>query len=332
VKNSVIIEKPFFGRHAERAILLDYASSNTSSMLAVVGRRRVGKTYLIRRTLEHKIDFEITGYQYAAKAEQLQNFIATLSKYTNTAMLTQVPKNWLEAFYILRVYLQQQKGDKKKIIFIDELPWMASSKSGFVEALAHFWNDWASENNVLIVLCGSAASWMLKNVVHNKGGLHNRIIQTIHLQPFTIMECKEYLTALNIKASNQQILEMYMVLGGIPYYLSLLKKGKSLRENIQELLFDANGKLTQEFNDIFTSLFSKSANHLQILAILSNKLKGFTRAEIAHLYKGADGGGLTQILEELTMSGFISKFDAFEKSAKEALYRITDPYILFYKK
>ncbi len=321
-----------YGRAAERAVLLGYATSNTATMVAVVGRRRVGKTYLIRRTLENIIDFEITGYQYATKTEQLQNFILSLAKFTNTAMITQAPKNWLEAFHILKNYLSEKKQNKKKIIFIDELPWMASSKSGFVEALAHFWNDWASENNVLLVVCGSAASWMLKNVVHNKGGLHNRIQHTIHLQPFTLKECKEYLMAEKIAATDKQITEMYMVLGGIPYYLSLMQRGKSLRQNIEELLFDANGKLRHEFNDIFVALFNNSNNHLQVIGLLAKKTKGLTRLEIAELYHGNDGGGLSQILEELMLSGFIGRFDAYGKAVKEALYRITDPYILFYKK
>jgi uncharacterized protein len=325
-------KKELFGRPNEQKILLDYCKSLSSEMIAIVGRRRIGKTYLIRRTLAKELDFEMTGYQYATKAEQLQNFVLSLSNFTNTAMITQPPKNWLEAFHQLKQYLILKKGNKKKVIFIDELPWIATSKSGFVEALAHFWNDWASENNVLLIICGSAASWMLKNVVNNKGGLHNRIHHTIYLQPFTLNETKQFLQGNRIKATDKEILQLYMVLGGVPYYLSLLEKGKSIAQNIDELLFAANGKLAKEYDNIFLSLFDKASKHVELIQILAGKWKGFTRNEIATLYKGTDGGTLTSILEELTLSGFITKYPSFQKSAKDALFRITDPYLLFYLK
>jgi uncharacterized protein len=324
--------KNLFGRSKETAILLGYCNRNSSEMIAIVGRRRIGKTYLIRRALEDKLDFEMTGYQYATKTEQLQNFILSLSKFTSTAMITQPPKNWLEAFHQLKQYLILKKDTQKKVIFIDELPWIATSKSGFVEALAHFWNDWASENNVLLIICGSAASWMLKNVVNNKGGLHNRIHHTIHLQPFTLQETKAFIHGKKIKATDYEIMQLYMVLGGVPYYLSLLEKGKSLAQNINDLLFAPEGKLKNEYENIFLSLFNNASKHVQIIQIIAGKWKGFTRAEIASLYKGTDGGTLTEILEELTLSGFITKYASFQKSAKDALFRITDPYLLFYLK
>lgn len=328
----MLLEKSVFGRDKEKQELLQYYSNNTAQMIAVVGRRRIGKTFLIRNALANKIDFEMTGYQNATKAEQLQNFILALSNFTNTAMITQPPKNWLEAFYQLKQYLLHKKGKLKKVIFIDELPWIATSKSGFIEALAHFWNDWASENNVLLIICGSAASWMLKNVVNNKGGLHNRIFNTIHLQPFTLYETKAYLQGRGIKTNEEQVLQLYMVLGGVPYYLSLLQKGKSVPQNIDALLFATDGKLLKEFDNIFLSLFDKASNHIDVIQILANKWKGYTRTEIAALYSGTDGGGLTQVLEELTLSGFITKCIGFQKSAKDALYRLTDPYLLFYIK
>ena len=325
-------EKLLFGRLEEQQILLDYCNTSSSEMIAVVGRRRIGKTYLIRRALESKIDFEMTGYQYASKQEQLQNFILSLSNFTSTAMITQPPKNWLEAFHQLKQYLLNKRGKEKKVIFIDELPWIATAQSGFIQALAHFWNDWASENNVLLIICGSAASWMLKNVVNNKGGLHNRIHQTLYIKPFTLSETKLFLEGNKIKASDYQIMQLYMTLGGIPYYLSLLEKGKSIAQNIDELLFEPNGKLVKEYDNIFLSLFDKASKHIELVQILSGKWKGFTRNEIANLFKGTDGGTLSGALEELTLSGFVTKYVGFQKSAKDALYRLTDPYLLFYLK
>ncbi len=322
--------KALFGRNKEQKILLNYCKITPSKMVAVVGRRRIGKTFLIRKTLQGQIDFEMTGYQNATKKDQLQNFIMSLSNFANTTMITQPPKNWLEAFHQLKLHLIANKGKAKKVVFFDELPWIATSKSGFVEALAHFWNDWASENNVLLLVCGSAASWMLKNVVNNKGGLHNRISHTIFLEPFTLNETKQLVDGLKVKATYHQIIELYMIFGGVPYYLSLMEPGKSIAQNIDELLFDKNGKLANEYENLFASLFDNSANHSQIIQILGTKWKGFTRNEILNLYKGKDGGSLSQLLEELLLSGFISKYSPFQKTTKEALFRLSDPYLLFY--
>lgn len=328
-----MVENKFiYGRKSEIQTILNHYKSPTSSMLAVVGRRRVGKTYLIRKVLEGVIDFEMTGYQHGSKKDQLQNFLLTLSKFTNTSIVTQPPKTWLEAFHQLRIYLSEKKGKKKKVIFLDELPWMNTPKAGFVESLAHFWNDWASENNVLLIICGSAAAWMLKNVVHNKGGLHNRITQTIFLEPFDLKDTKAMLDGLKIKATPHQVIELNMVLGGVPYYLSLLQREKSIAQNIEQLLFEKNGNLVKEFDNLFQSLFDNAGSHIHVIDLLSSKWKGLTRKEIADEYKGKDGGSLTLVLDELILSGFVAKYIPFQKTKKDTLYRICDPYILFYKR
>ncbi|MEO7310982.1 MAG: ATP-binding protein [Chitinophagaceae bacterium] len=325
-------KKQLFGRQFESRQLMEHYNAPTSSMVAIVGRRRIGKTFLVRRTLEGLVDFEMTGVQNSNKKEQLNSFVYSLSNFTKSAMLTQPPKSWLEAFHLLKLYLEEKKGKKKKIIFIDELPWVATPKSGFMQALAHFWNDWASEHNALLIICGSAAAWMVNNVVNNKGGLHNRISQTIYLEPFTLNETWQLVKGMKIKGTYHQVIELYMSLGGVPYYLSLLQKGLSIPQNIDNLLFDKKGKLANEYENLFSSLFDNSSNHYEVVDILATKWKGLTRVEIAALYHGGDGGALTQILNELRLSGFISKYTAYQKASKDALYRLSDAYLLFYKK
>jgi uncharacterized protein len=324
--------KKLFGRAAERLILDSHYTSRESSLLAVIGRRRVGKTYLIRRALENKIDFELIGTQNGTLQEQLLNFQNAIMKYSQSKILLPVPSNWIEAFHQLEQYLTAKKGKKKKVIFLDEFPWLNTAKSGFVEKFAHFWNSWASENNVMIILCGSAATWMLKNVVNGRGGLHNRISQTIHLEPFLLQETKEMLTGMGIKATNNQLAELYMVFGGVPYYLSLMEKSRSVQQNIDALLFETNGKLANEYQNLLPSLFDNASNHLSVLEAMATKWKGLSRSEITSIYKKNDGGGLSKILIDLEQSGFISSYTPFKKAKKDTLFRISDPYTLFYLK
>jgi uncharacterized protein len=325
-------EKIIYGREDEVTLIQQYATSKTSQMIAVIGRRRIGKTYLIRRSLAGKIDFEMTGVKNTTNRENLNNFLATLDEYASIPVLSSAPSNWIEAFFLLRKYLSNKKPKEKKVIFIDEVPWLSTQKSGFVEALAHFWNSWAEGNNVLLVLCGSATSWMMKHIVRGRGGLHHRLHQTIHLEPFTLKQTQQMLKGMKIKAKPIEIAELYMILGGVPYYLSLLEKQYSITQNIENLFFSKNGKLAKEFDELFYSLYDNPIRYLDVMKILAGKWSGMTRLEIASKYSVNDGGGLSAVLEDLAMSGFISKSEPFGKSVKESLYRVCDPFILFHTK
>jgi uncharacterized protein len=321
-----------YGRREEVRLLEAYYTSNESSLIAVIGRRRIGKTFLIRRTLERKIDFEMVGLQKGSLHDQLINFRDAIASCSSSKVDVPVPKNWTEAFLMLKRCLLSKRKSKKKVIFFDELPWMNTQKSGFIEKFAHFWNSWASENNVMLIVSGSAATWMIKNIVNGKGGLHNRITHTLHLRPFNLMQTKEMIKAMGIKATSTQLSELYMTLGGVPYYLSLLQKGKSIYQNIEALLFKENGKLVREYQNLLPSLFNDATNHLLVVEVLASKWKGLTRNEITELYKKKDGGGLTKVLDDLQFSGFINAHIPFQKTKKETLYRISDAYTLFYLK
>ncbi len=318
------------GRDTQKKIFEEAISSSKSEFMVVYGRRRVGKTFLIKNVLGNRIDFEMTGIQDGDLSDQLQNFADKLSEFSDTEI--EKPKSWMQAFGLLKKYLSKLNSKKKKVIFLDELPWMDTHKSKFLGMLGHFWNDWALYNNVLLVVCGSAASWMIKNVLNHKGGLHNRATQYMPLQPFTLQETEQFLQAKNIKANRYQVVQVYMTLGGIPYYLDLLKPGQSIPQNIDRLCFDANGFLRDEFGRLYKSLFEKAENHVLVVKALASKWKGLTREEILEITRLNDGGSLTKVLEELEKSAFIQRYAPFGKKKKGSLYRLTDNFSLFYLK
>ncbi|MEM6967319.1 MAG: ATP-binding protein, partial [Bacteroidota bacterium] len=224
----------------------------------------------------------------------------------------------------------QQNFDQKVVIFLDELPWLGTKRSGFIKGLGYFWNSWASKENVVLAVCGSAASWMIEKVINDKGGLHNRVTRLLFLPPFTLAETEAYCNARKIRLNRFQILQIYMTMGGIPMYLDQLKSGLSAVQNIQLICFDSMGYLRNEFDRLFASLFYDYDNHLEIIKALATKRKGLTRQEIIKFTALKNGGFLTRLLEELNQSGFITITSGYGKKVKENLYRLTDFYSLFY--
>lgn len=325
MKNNLLI-----GRKKQQEVFKEAITSKRSEFIVVYGRRRVGKTYLIKTYFKDKFDYELTGIQNGSLADQLENFQEKLSEQIGEDIAK--PKNWMSAFRMLKKYLSSKKKKQKKIIFFDELPWIDTHKSKFLGMLGHFWNDWALYNNVVLVVCGSAASWMIKNVLNNKGGLHNRATQYVPLVPFTLSETEQFLKAKKIKANRYQIVQLYMALGGIPYYLELLKPQQSIPQNIDRLCFESNGFLRDEFDRLYKSLFDKAENHILVVKALASKWKGLTRKEIAIITGLSNGGGLTRILEELEKSAFIQMYFPFGKKKKGSLFRLTDNFSLFYLK
>ncbi len=323
------------GREEEIRILQNTVNDATEGeFITVFGRRRVGKTFLIRQTLESSIRFEITGIKDSSKKEQLQNFHIKLVEYFGETAGKKPPRTWLIAMQQLITCLNADKLKYKKnqVVFFDELPWLATEKSGFLNALGFLYNSWATKANAVIVVCGSAASWMIKNIINNKGGLHNRTTIRINLMPFTLYETEKYLQSKNINLEKSQVLELYMAMGGIPFYLKQIQKGISATENVQNLCFKKNGLLFAEFNILFDSLFENATNHINIIRSLAKKSKGLTRQEIIASTGIPDGGNLTRYLQELNYSGFIQDVTTFNDLKKNKLYKLYDEYSLFYLK
>jgi AAA+ ATPase superfamily predicted ATPase len=317
------------GRKEEQAELQQIVESKQSEFVAVFGRRRVGKTFLIREFFNNKFTFYHTGIANSDMAMQLHSFNASLNDYGKTAYPKS--KNWLESFENLVHLLKNTKIKGKKVVFIDEMPWMDTHKSDFVSALEWFWNSFASaQKDMLLIICGSASSWIMSKILKNHGGLHNRVTRQIYLKPFNLMECEQMFIENGIRLNRHQIVESYMVFGGVPYYLSLFQKQYGLVQNIDNLCFKDKGKLADEFENLYASLFKNYKNHIEIVKTLSTKTKGLSREEIVETAKLSNGGGLTRILEELELCGFIRRYNSFEKKEKNALYQLVDFFTLFY--
>ncbi len=321
------------GRKEEVALLKDALDSNIPELIAVYGRRRVGKTFLIRQVYKKQMQFEFSGLHNGKLSDQLENFSIVLSQKMKGSINMVKPKGWLSAFKLLESYIDKLKSKKKKVIFIDEFPWLATPKSKFLTAFENFWNNYASKKtDLVVVICGSATSYMIQKIVKNKGGLHNRITQHIRLLPFSLNETELFLKSKKIQYSRYDILQLYMAVGGVPYYLEKLKKGESVAQALDSLCFAKDGILTYEFNHVFASLFENHERHVVIVKALSAVRKGMTRNALSEKSKIPTGGTFTNTIQELVESGFVTQYLPFGKKNKESLYRLSDEYSMFYLK
>jgi uncharacterized protein len=320
------------GRNSEKTLMESLLNSSKSEFLAVYGRRRIGKTYLIKNVYAKNIAFEFTGTQNATLNNQLFKFSEKINAYFPEQTTTQEqPKSWSEGFSLLKKCLLKSSSEKR-VIFFDELPWIAGKRSNFLEELAYWWNDWASDQNFVVVVCGSAASWMLTKVINHKGGLHNRVTKRLNLKPFTLAETKLYLQNLGVNWDNYQTIQFYMAVGGVPTYLNEAQAGETVTQTIDRIFFGNDHFMQTEFHSLYAALFEGYQSHINIIRALSEKWQGLSRSELIKITKLSDGGGLSQILIELEASSFISKLLPIGKKQKEALYRLSDEYSLFYLK
>ena len=316
------------GRTEEISLLEEYYNSDKSELVAVYGRRRVGKTFLICETLERRFDFDYTGkYKVAAKV-QVGEFQKELNRHTKDSNTK--AKDWFEAFDHLKEYLLGLKKDRV-VVFLDELPWMDTAKSNFLAALSSFWNGWRSKKTLLkLYVCGSATTWMVDKFIGDKGGLYGRVSRPIYLAPFTLLETEQYLNEIKrMKYGRKLILDTYMIFGGIPYYLDMLSNKIPLSDNIDSLFFAYNAPLKTEFDFIFRSLFKESANYRRVIEYLSTKLTGLTREEISEGCK-LTGGELSKILNNLISCDFIRSYLSPGKKERSKVYQLTDMFSLFY--
>jgi hypothetical protein len=303
--------------------------ADSAQLVIVYGRRRVGKTYLINQYFENQFAFKVTGIFAQNKETQLRNFITELDFRTKEKH--NQPKDWYEAFGYLRNYIEELPKDTKQVLFFDEMPWMDTQKSDFLPSFEWFWNHYASTiDNIVVVVCGSATSWMDEKIENNKGGLFNRQTGRLYLEPFKLHEVEKYLVSRGINWSRRDIAECYMVMGGIPYYLSLLDSQLSYKQNIDALFFKKKGELWDEFEHLYRTLFTNSDNYIKVVEALSEKRGGLTRNEIIKKAKLPAGGDVSKIINNLLISGFIRVSGFYNKKKKDALYQLADYYTLFY--
>ena len=318
------------GRNAEIELLNKMLHDDKSHFVAVYGRRRIGKTYLIREAFNYRFTFQHSGLSEGSMNEQLFAFDSSLKDAGIN--IKKKSKNWLEAFDKLKEIIRNSN-EKRKIIFIDELSWMDTPKSDLMVALENFWNGFASaRKDIVLIVCASATSWMLSKVVHNKGGLYNRLTQQIHLQAFCLRECEEYIQSEGLALNREQILQYYMIFGGVPYYWGFIKKGLSLAQNIDNTLFVKNAPLRDEFKYMYASVFKNPETYIKIIETLGTKKVGLTREELIKLTGLSNSGDLTGKLEELESCGFIRKYYAFGMKKKNAVYQLIDCFTLFHFK
>ena len=318
------------GRKREIEALERDLRKEESQFIAVYGRRRIGKTYLIREHFHDQFFFYHTGLRGGMLRSQLIAFRASLIKYGHERC--PVLKNWLEAFEQLDV-LVRTGVPGRKIIFIDELPWMDTPKSGLVTGLEYFWNAKASarsEHDIFLIVCGSASSWIVKNLLKNTGGLYGRLTDRLQLKPFRLSECEELAYRLGLEMTRTEVADAYMVLGGIPYYWSLMRNDLSLAQNIDELLFSEGGKLRDEFSYLYASIFKNAEPHLKVVEALSGKKSGLTREEIIAATGLKNGGNFKTVLDELEQCDFIRSYTPVGKKNRGAVYQLIDNYTLFY--
>jgi len=320
------------GRENEQRLLENLYKSNEAQFACLYGRRRIGKTFLVREFFANKdcIFFHTTGTQKASAKKQIKKFTGVVSTTFFDGIAIETPKNWEEALDLLHKQISKIT-TKKIVIFLDELPWMATPKSGLLQEIDYFWNHhWAKIKNIILIVCGSSASWLIRKIIYNKGGLHNRTTCQMKLLPFNLHETKKYLHSKNIKLNNNHMVDLYMAFGGVPYYLSYIQPGLTSQQNIQKLIFDKNAPLKDEFNKLFESLFSSADSYIELIKIIVKKREGIRRVELQNLAKLSSGGGrLSKRLNDLIEVGFIEEYIPWGRNRGE-YYKLIDEFCLFY--
>ncbi len=326
-------EEKIFGREKEIKVLDKIWASNEAEFLAIYGRRRVGKTHLIREYFSGKkcIFFEMTGQKDGSLKDQLENFSKIISKTFFDDLPLRPPSSWKEGFELLTQEIEKLSKSKNIVIFFDELPWLAKKKSGMLQALDYYWNRfWTRRFKLILVVCGSAASWMLDHLINAKGGLHNRLTKAILLRPYSLRGAKQFLERRKIKLNSKQLLDLYMTFGGIPYYLKQVEKGKSALQIINKVCFQKEGLLYDEFDRLFHSLFDKAEDCLVIIRAIAKSQYGISREEIIECTNISSGGTLNKRLRELEAAGFIQSYVPYGRKRKDHYFRVIDEYCFFY--
>ncbi|MCW5590202.1 MAG: AAA family ATPase [Legionellales bacterium] len=320
------------GRDREQKKLDEFYHSNRSEFMAVYGRRRVGKTYLIKNYFKTKdcVFFSTTGIDQGSFKTQRTVFCTELSRQLFHNIPIAIPTSWLKIFEILDQAINESK--KKFIIFLDELPWMTTPKSQLLETIEYFWNQhWSHTKKVKLIICGSLSSWIIRHVIENTGGFYHRVTFRLKIEPFNLSQTRSFLEiGSGINLTNAQILKLYSVMGGIPLYLEQIKKGRSADQLIDDICFNKEGLLFDEMEELVKSLFKNSSQYMDIIREIAKHRYGIDKRNLAKKVNIAYGGRLTTRLKELEDAGFIISFLPYQHKEKGIYYRIIDEYTMFY--
>lgn len=322
------------GRDIETKILEQFYCSNQAEFLAIYGRRRVGKTYLIKSFFKQKecVFFNVTGTKEGSYQDQIVHFTQRIGEVFLNNIIPESQVNWRGTFNLLKNAIDHVDKNKKIVIFMDELPWLATKRSKLLQMIDYYWNQyWSTDNRTKLVVCGSSASWIISNIIHNKGGLHNRVTCTIHLKPFTLSQTKKFLFENDVRLNNEHILKLYFMMGGIPFYLTKIEKGFSASQMIESLLAAPQSFFVDEFGKLFSSLFDNSEAYIKTVQLLADHREGLgERVLLAYLGKNFIGAKGKKILNDLEQTGFIMSFIPLYHQRQGKYYRLIDEYVLFY--
>ena len=319
------------GRKKELEDLAEYCRSSKAELVCVYGRRRVGKTYLVENAFRGFFAFSATGSEDKRNRAQMQAFTAALKRYGSSGAPR--PKDWFSAFEALRVLLESDdvaRFDGRRVVFLDEFPWFAAKRSDFLYAFSDFWNGWASrQDDVMVVVCGSATSWIIKHLFENTGSLYNRVTRQMYIAPFCLHEAEEMCDSLRLGWSRDAVLQCYMVFGGLPYYLDMLDRRKSLAENIDLLCLDIHAPLRREIPHLMEATLGDSPLHRMILRKLAMSRIGIRRQDLATSIEGGTSGSLKRALDDLEKCGYIRRYRNRSEKGKPITYQLIDPFLLF---
>lgn len=331
LREKLFMNEQIIGRKEEWSQLQHCVDSKQAQLIIVYGRRRIGKTFLINKFFNGRFDFKIAGSYGQAKEIQLKNFINELN--LQSRQKNKIPKDWTDAFSLLRNYLEALPKTEKHVLFLDEMPWLDTPRSDFLAAFEYFWNNWGSaQDNLICIVCGSATAWLVDNIANNKGGLYNRQTCRLYLEPFSLAETEQYLKTNGFEWSRHKIVECYMIMGGIPYYLSLLNNTIPFEANIDNMFFRKRALLWDEFDHLYATLFNNSEQYLKIIEALNSRKTGLTRNEISKISKLPVNGVLSRMLENLINSDFVRAYRFFGNKKQDTMYQLSDYFTLFYYK
>ena len=320
----------FIGRRREQADLEEYCRSGKAELVCVYGRRRAGKTYLVDNTFSNKLAFAVTGAEDKRTPTQLKVFSGALKRFGDRGH--SAPRDWFEAFDRLRALLESDsvtRGYGRRIVFLDEFPWLAGKRSDFLVAFADFWNSWASKHDdLMVIICGSATSWIVRNIFENSGSMYNRVTRRVFVAPFNLRETEMSIESMGLGWSRDTVLKAYLVFGGLPYYLDMLDRRLSLAQNIDELCFDVRAPLRDEVPRLMEATLADSPLHREILGLLSRTKAGMHRTSIAESV-GDNGNNLKRSLDDLEKCGYIRRYHNPYEKYHPAIFQLVDPFLLF---